>query len=185
MANKERAAVQSGLNDILGSVIQSDQRSAGRAQKEPPQTTDSDTVPGNIDPTPMDTHQDAGIMTIRQYDNTTSVQEDKQTNNAFGKHGNPSKPPERRMGPTAVAPYSLVETRLEEVAKMAQAATMTVTLRIPAPLNEWLDEYVHRSWPKKVKKQELVIEALQLLFVRRGRPGEEILETDFLADRKM
>jgi hypothetical protein len=63
---------------------------------------------------------------------------------------------------------------------MAEGPTMTVTLRIPTEMNRWLDEYVHRAWPERIRKQELVIEALRLLFARRGRPGEPLLETDLL-----
>ena len=59
---------------------------------------------------------------------------------------------------------------------------MTVTLRIPHALNEWLDEYVHRSWPQRVRKQELVTEALKLLYARRGRAGEDILSTPLLGE---
>jgi hypothetical protein len=65
---------------------------------------------------------------------------------------------------------------------MAESGTTTVTLRIPRELNDWLDEYVHRAWPEKVRKQALVIEGLQMLFARRGRPGEPILETGLLPE---
>jgi hypothetical protein len=59
---------------------------------------------------------------------------------------------------------------------------MTVTLRIPQDFNVWLDEYVHRAWPQRIRKQELVVEALRMLFARRGRPGEWIAPTDLLPD---
>jgi hypothetical protein len=61
---------------------------------------------------------------------------------------------------------------------------MTVTLRIPQAFNEWLDEYVHRSWPQKVRKQELVIEALRLLYARRGHAGEDIISTPLLGEEE-
>ena len=63
---------------------------------------------------------------------------------------------------------------------MAGSPTATVTLRLPRELNAWLDEYIHRAWPERVHKQALVTEALQLLFARRGRPGEPLLETELL-----
>jgi hypothetical protein len=57
---------------------------------------------------------------------------------------------------------------------------MTVTLRLPQAFNAWLDEYVHRSWPVRIRKQELLSEALRLLFVHRGRAGEPLLLSDWL-----
>ena len=65
---------------------------------------------------------------------------------------------------------------------MAESAATTVTLRLPRELNDWLDEYVHRAWPERVRKQELVIEGLRMLFARRGRPGEPILPTGLLPE---
>jgi hypothetical protein len=49
-------------------------------------------------------------------------------------------------------------------------------------MNEWLDEYVHRAWPKKVKKQDLVIEALQMLIARRVAAGETPTPTILLLE---
>ena len=63
---------------------------------------------------------------------------------------------------------------------MAGSPTATVTLRLPREFNAWLDEYIHRAWPQRVHKQALVTEALQLLFARRGRPGEPVLPTELL-----
>jgi hypothetical protein len=65
---------------------------------------------------------------------------------------------------------------------MAASPTTTVTLRIPRELNDWLDEYIHRAWPQKVRKQDLVGEALRLAFARRGRPGEPVLPTPLLPE---
>ena len=76
----------------------------------------------------------------------------------------------------------LLARRLAEARRMAESATTTVTLRLPRELNDWLDEYVHRAWPERVRKQELVIEALRMLLARRGRPGEPILPTGLLPE---
>ena len=76
----------------------------------------------------------------------------------------------------------LLARRLAEANQLAESATTTVTLRLPRELNDWLDEYVHRAWPEWVRKQELVIEGLRMLFVRRGRPGEPILPTGLLPE---
>jgi len=70
--------------------------------------------------------------------------------------------------------------RVTEAERMGKSPTTTVTLRLPRELNDWLDEYVHRAWPEKVRKQELVIEALRILFARRGRPSEPLIETELL-----
>ncbi|MEO2090311.1 MAG: hypothetical protein ABGY75_12540 [Gemmataceae bacterium] len=65
---------------------------------------------------------------------------------------------------------------------MSAGPTVTVTFRLPRELNDWLDEYVHRSWPERVRKQELVAEALRLLFARRGRAGEPVIPTELLPE---
>ena len=76
----------------------------------------------------------------------------------------------------------LLARRLAEGKRMAESTTTTVTLRLPQELNDWLDEYVHRAWPERVRKQELVIEGLRMLFARRGRPGEPVLPTGLLPE---
>jgi hypothetical protein len=111
-------------------------------------------------------------MTSKQASHTATGQADKQSD----KHAKKSKPPRD----AEQAPADLLAKRLEEAADMADGPTMTVTLRIPVELNRWLDEYVHRAWPERVKKQDLVTEGLRMLFARRGRPGETLLATDLL-----
>jgi hypothetical protein len=49
-------------------------------------------------------------------------------------------------------------------------------------MNEWLDAYVHEAWPSKLRKQELVAEALRLLVARRGGPGEPCIAAALLGD---
>ena len=78
-----------------------------------------------------------------------------------------------RAGPTVLS-------RAAEARRMSDSPTVTVTFRLPREMNDWLDEYVHRSWPERVRKQQLVAEALRLLFARRGRAGEPVLPTDLL-----
>jgi hypothetical protein len=74
----------------------------------------------------------------------------------------------------------ILAIRLAQAERMARTPTTTVTLRVPQEFNAWLDEYVHRSWPDRVRKQELVTEALRLLFARRGRHGEPVISTELL-----
>jgi hypothetical protein len=76
----------------------------------------------------------------------------------------------------------LLQGRVAEAERMAESPTTTVTLRIPRELNDWLDEYIHRAWPEKVRKQDLVSEGLRLAFARRGRAGEPILPTPLLPE---
>ncbi len=77
---------------------------------------------------------------------------------------------------------NLASGRAAEARRMADGPTVTVTFRLPREMNDWLDEYVHRSWPERVRKQELVAEALRLLFTRRGRAGEPVVPTDLLPE---
>ena len=83
---------------------------------------------------------------------------------------------ERRSGQRA----RTLGERVALARELAASPTVTVTLRIPARLNEWLDGYVHGAWPKKVRKQELVAEGLRLVVARRGGPGETCVSTDLI-----
>jgi len=65
---------------------------------------------------------------------------------------------------------------------MAKSSTVTVSLRMPHQLNSWLDAYVHESWPERVKKQDLIAEALRMLVARRGKAGEFIIPTELLPE---
>jgi hypothetical protein len=80
---------------------------------------------------------------------------------------------------------TLTSGRAAEALRMADGPTVTVTFRLPREMNDWLDEYVHRSWPERVRKQELVAEALRLLYVRRGRAGEPVIPTDLLPEGEL
>lgn len=68
---------------------------------------------------------------------------------------------------------TVLAERQKEVEGKAKSKTTTVTLRIPTELNDWLDEYRHLSYPQRIEKQSLVIEALRLLYMARGQPGTE------------
>ena len=151
MASKERAAVETGLDDILGNVIKRDRAQAGR--RDTPESINT------------------SVTVLDNTENKTNVQSGNNTVTQVIKQERRKKAPEGR---------SLLERRVEEAKALSETATTTMTLRIPAGLNEWLDEYVHGSWPEKIKKQQLVTEALLLLYARRGKPKEEILPTEFL-----
>jgi hypothetical protein len=86
----------------------------------------------------------------------------------------------QRSGRGGVRRLKALEARVSLARKLAMSPTTTVTLRVPIALNEWLDAYVHGAWPERVRKQELVTEALQLLIARRGGPGQERFATDLL-----
>ena len=169
----------SETTDLLGSIIRSDRHKAGR------------TVPP-AEPDTMTSH-----TVIRQYDNETSTQSDHNTSSHASKRSNPVplRQADTTKGVCAVvsrtrpdsgnqesATGDLLVRRLAEAQRMAESATTTVTLRLPRELNDWLDEYVHRAWPERVRKQELVIEGLRMLFARRGRPGEPVLPTGLLPE---
>lgn len=198
MPKRDREAVSQGLSgilgssetsDLLGSVISSDRRRAGRLT--PPSGEDTAKLDGD-----MTSHN-----VIRQYDNKTNNRTDNQASGQTDKQVSgqadiQASPIEVGQADNAVIespkregrkrqdrrPDNLLEKRASEAEQMAASPTTTVTLRIPRELNDWLDEYVHRAWPERVRKQELVIEGLRLLFARRGRPGEPILETELLPE---
>jgi hypothetical protein len=186
MTERDRAALSQQLSqilggseatDLLGSVIRSDRHKAGR------------TVSAAEDDT-MSSHP-----VIGQCDSMTSTQSNQRTTRQAGKQARPVAL--RQTDTTKEAPAvgrprrqstknqgqdggDLLARRLAEGTRMAETTTTTVTFRLPKELNDWLDEYVHRAWPERVRKQELVIEGLRMLFTRRGRPGEPILPTTLL-----
>lgn len=188
MPNRDRTTVDQELSqildgsdatDLLGSVIRSDRRKAGRAAP----AADHDTMTSQ--------------SVIKQYDKPASTQPDQRTSGEAGKPVSqeavgqadaaterPGASTARREGrrQPADGANDLVEGRAAEARRMAESPTTTVTLRIPRQLNDWLDEYIHRAWPERVRKQDLVSEGLRLVFARRGRPGEPILPTALLPE---
>jgi hypothetical protein len=78
---------------------------------------------------------------------------------------------------------SVAKERMAVAEEMSKSPTMTVTLRIPAAFNAWLDAYRHLSYPQRVGKQELVVEGLKMVYLQRGRPGEPILTPWFAYPR--
>jgi len=201
MAKRDREAVNQGLSDIFGSgaapdlissVVSSDRRRTGRTlTPEPAPSTPTPPVLDRVKDDVMTSHtviKRYDNMTDKQSDNKTNVQYDNQTSNkTIGQTDkqseDPPEPPDRATKKRAARKpdsQGLLEKRLHDGSKMAKSPTITVTLRIPQELNTWLDEYMHRAWPDRVRKQELVIEALQMLYARRGRPGEEVVETELL-----
>ena len=185
MAKADRESVRAGLDDILANVVRGDRERSGRAPHTPPPAPVPDPAPteepaADPDPVlpPVDNNYDNNTShsTDGHYDNNTITQTKKRVVSR--------RPSAAQRGATPGTPSprskSLLTTRREEAQELAATPTTTVTLRIPQGLNEWLDEYVHRSWPTRVRKQELVVEALQLLIARRGHPGEAVLPTELL-----
>jgi hypothetical protein len=78
---------------------------------------------------------------------------------------------------------ALVKERMAAAEEMAKSPTVTVTLRIPAAFNEWLDGYRHLSYPDPVAKQQLVVEGLTMAYMRRGRPGEPVVPLERVVRR--
>lgn len=104
-------------------------------------------------------------------------QYDKRTTGHAGRRSTP-----QAGDPTLPRVGELALDRAAEASRMSGSPTVTVTLRLPRELNDWLDEYAHRSWPERVRKQVLVAEALRLLFARRGRAGEPVVPCDLLPE---
>ncbi len=75
----------------------------------------------------------------------------------------------------SISHRALIATRRTTANKLAKSPKRTVTLRIPIELNEWLNEYQHLSYPKRLTKGGLVVEGLILAYLCRGRPGEKVL----------
>lgn len=125
------------------------------------------------------------IMTNGQSDETSAIAADiPHAAPALSARQTPAPPDSLRRKKHLTAPSHKEDapTRVAAAEELAETPTMTVTLRIPQGFNEWLDEYIHRSWPQKIRKQELVVEALRLLYARRGKAGEALIETALLGE---
>lgn len=201
MSRRDREAVSRGLGqlfaseggDLLESVIRSDRHRAGRAGSPPPGG-------GAAAEEPLPSYDTmTSPIVLSEYDNKTDPQTDNRASQQADRPAShtatvqaaklPESPPGAAPKPThtrkhrsVAEPTDFLAARIAEGRRLAQTPTTTVTLRLPRGLNDWLDEYVHRSWPRRVRKQELVAEALRLLFARRGRPGEPVLDTNFLPE---
>ena len=163
MARRDKEEVKKGMDDIfsgvdlVSSVVAQDRKRSGREPKSEVSNYDNMTSQ-NI---------------IKQYDNKTDRQTIRQTNIKTEVLTKSSK---------KLTGNERLKQRVAEAQKMAESSTMTVTLRIPKELNEWLDAYTHGAWREKIKKQDLVIESLRLAYARRGHYGEEILPTELLTN---
>ena len=186
MANKDRDAVNNGLNDLLGNVIRSDRERAGRGKPEAPQEFKAEVIDAPVQAVQAvqaqssSPSQNEDNKTLTHYDTMTDEHSEEVSPPATARKVSVQKRKEKSV--PVVKSSNASSARVDEAQEMAETSTMTVTLRIPQAFNEWLDEYVHRSWPQKVRKQELVIEALQLLYARRGRAGDDILSTSLLGE---
>jgi hypothetical protein len=183
MGKKDRDAVARGMDDILGgadilsNVISNDRERFGR--EEHLESDNTITHPDN----------NTSHTVIQQYDNNTIMQPDTQTDKqsdmseTMGVEKHPVQARKQKTTPSVEHPgFTSIKERAKLAAQMTDGPTTTITLRIPAQMNEWLDEYVHRAWPKKIKKQDLVIEALQMLIARRLAAGETPTPTKLLLD---
>jgi len=176
MAKRDKEEAKKGMEDIFASsgvdmvsaIVARDRARTGREKK---------TEPANY-------NNKTSKNVIIQSDIMTSHKPIKQTSKLARTSTQKSKPSPEPLSSEKGQDSTLLATRIEEAKKMAESPTMTVTLRIPQLLNEWLDEYVHGAWREKIKKQDLVIEALCLAIARRGRPGEEVIATDLLPKDK-
>ncbi len=202
MAKRDREAVNRGLEgmfgspsgaDLISSVLRSDRTRTGRT---PSETSDP---PSDSQPEIASPEISGNIMTrhtvIEEYDNKTDKSYDHMTSKSYDNKASPNtiKQADTSSENTAEIPErttkrkeraekgeGLLGKRHVQATQMAKSGTTTVTLRLPREMNDWLDEYVHRAWPERVKKQELVTEALRMLFARRGRPGEPVVESELL-----
>lgn len=182
MAKKDREQTKKGMDDLFAAsgsdlvseVIAGDRLRSGRSRIEEVENYDN-----------MTSHN-----VIKQYGNKTSQPVRGQASRAESPPAGKQTKALPKTAKTAAAPRSkpgqdaTLVSRVETATKMAHSPTMTVTLRLPREMNDWLDAYVHGAWPVRIKKQELVVEGLRLLIARRGNPQEEFIETDLLPEEE-
>lgn len=194
MSKRDRKAVAAGLSevfgpaDLLGNVIANDRKRGGRANvadagPSDPLLNDEEQKPLSDEPISRTASHTASELATSQ---TSEL-----ANQQAGKLAEAGIPPAVNGGPLSgrreqrkrrpeTDRLGMLAGRIAEARHMARTPTVSVGVRLPKQLNDWLDEYVHGAWPQRIRKQELVTEALQLLFAMRGRPGEEVLDTELL-----
>jgi len=74
--------------------------------------------------------------------------------------------------------------RLDLAKKLSDTPTVSVTLRIPRGLNDWLQEYSHLSYPETLGKGQLVAEAIRMLVCKRGRAKAANYEVTYTAPKE-
>lgn len=192
--------------DLIGSVIASDRRRAGRGEYNPDRQVDYDNMTSPMTDRQADLSDDlpADMPASLSYDVPASLSADTQvplsddhnvrTATTTQANEPASTPAQAIQQPKKKAPIAKPDSgrhpsqtrelpaRIDRAKEMANSRTMTVTLRLPQELNDWLDEYVHESWRDRLKKQQLVIEALCMLVARRGRAGENVIPTELLGE---
>ena len=175
MAKKDRDAVNRGLEevlggtDILGDVISRDRERFGRTEGE------ADPLPQETPTTQYDNNTSNRV--IQQYDTQDILHTDRQTDKQTDSTVIPQQPAPKRpkyLATGGEAEGMNLPERVERAALMTTGSTTTITLRIPAKMNEWLDEYVHRAWPRKVKKNRTWLsrhsKCLSPVGLPQGRP---------------
>lgn len=178
----DREAVQEGLSavlgtggDLLGDVIRNDRKRGGREVTQETAAPEHERHPTS----PSD------VMTSGQVVGQADTPADKpQHQRTRPRNDRRARGQERPSVRPSADPDSLLAKRHAEAKRLARTPTMTLTLRVPQGLNDWLDEYVHRAWPERVRKQGLVVEALRMLVARRGAAGEPALPTELLPEEE-
>jgi hypothetical protein len=69
-----------------------------------------------------------------------------------------------------------VEIRLK-IDEMSRTDLRTITLKMPGDFNHYIDSYIHEHWKEKVRKQDLLKRAMQLL-VYELETGQELVDLD-------
>lgn len=167
-----------GTSDLLGRVVARDRTQSGRgheSEKDADATASPTEVPAS---SPEDYKLTSKLVSPQAYNEVPTAEPQE------GIEG--PKTPSRSRSSTRkpAAPSNALAERQAAAAKMATSTTVTVSFRMPQEFNQWLDAYVHESWPEKVKKQDLIIEAIRMLIARRGKAGEEILATELLPEKE-
>lgn len=186
--NKEAAP------DVLGRVVANDRRKSGRGQEPAPDPEVVVPAGGGAEVSrqePEPAGNEAYPLTSKPVSQQAYTEPDAAAavidpTPATEPTPAPGLPKTARAKPTpgkpSAAPGDQVNQRVTQATQMAKSSTVTVSLRMPHQLNSWLDAYVHESWPERVKKQDLIAEALRMLVARRGKAGEFIIPTELLPE---
>jgi len=136
--------------------------------------TEDDNITSNI-PAHITTQEAANEDT--QQPSQISAQEVAQPPALEGSHA------DAQMRSQFPARKSAKETAQQHAHRLGQTPSIPITLRLPEALNDWLDDLAHEHRKSKIKKQDLVALAMQVLLiaVEEGADVGAMLRGEFSA----
>jgi hypothetical protein len=153
---------------ILSNVLQRDRQNSGR--EAPPMAT-HDEEPISQEAAPLidlSANQQVSEPASKSVSQLTSKLDEDDAHDSKAVSKTPGLPADQQ----ASKPVSLSKREIRQAAEaLAESRLVTVSLKLPEGLNDWLDQYAFARRKQKVLKQDLVAKAIHLLYVELEGEG--------------